>query len=286
MRKMGNRYFSQYLLNTGVLNAGNVSTILPKSAHAVPQLHVLAIQQHLLSESQIDELSAAADGAKALEEKKMLSEAQLKSLQNGIAGRGAARIAQTLLDEKIADLKTLDRCFREYDNDDVRPIKDAVSKIIDKHEDMNPVGDMYSEYTEMFVGALQRFMNTDAVVLAEVDELDTEGTRLVSQSMGGQLSLAVALLAKDPVFLDMANRYSGESLTEIDELAEDSLAEFINVLNGLYIVNLSGQDFDMDLDMPRSGQNVSPVASSMIAMRVVTDFGAFIVYLAEDEFIY
>lgn len=285
MRRMGNRYFSQYLLNAGVLDAGNISDVMPKSAHAVPQLHILAMQQHLLSESQVEELSTADDVVKTLEEAKMLSDAQIESLKNTVPGRDA-RVAQTLLDEHIADLKTIERCFREYDNDELHPIKDAVKKIVSKYEEMNPVADIYGEYTEMFVGALQRFMNTDAVVLTEATDLDFAGTRIVSQRMGGQLSLAVAVLAQNQMFLEMARRYSGEDLTELDELAEDSLAEFINVLNGLYIVNLSGRDLDMDLDMPRSGQDVGPTASNLIAMRMVTDFGSFVIYLAEDEFIY
>lgn len=285
MRRMGNRYFSQYLLNAGVLDAGNISDVMPKSAHAVPQLHILAMQQHLLSESQVEELSTADDVVKTLEEAKMLSDAQIESLKNTVPGRDA-RVAQTLLDEHIADLKTIERCFREYDNDELHPIKDAVKKIVSKYEEMNPVADIYGEYTEMFVGAMQRFMNTDAVVLTEATDLDFAGTRIVSQSMGGQLSLAVAVLAKNQMFLEMARRYSGEDLTELDELAEDSLAEFINVLNGLYIVNLSGRDLDMDLDMPRSSQDVGPTASNLIAMRIVTDFGSFVIYLAEDEFIY
>lgn len=285
MRRMGNRYFSQYLLNAGILDAGNISDVMPKSAHAVPQLHILAMQQHLLSESQVEELSTADDVVKTLEEAKMLSDAQIESLKNTVPGRDA-RVAQTLLDEHIADLKTIERCFREYDNDELHPIKDAVKKIVSKYEEMNPVADIYGEYTEMFVGALQRFMDTDAVVLTEATDLDFAGTRIVSQSMGGQLSVAVAVLAKNQMFLEMARRYSGEDLTELDELAEDSLAEFINVLNGLYIVNLSGRDLDMDLDMPRGGQDVGPTASNMIAMRIVTDFGSFVIYLAEDEFIY
>lgn len=285
MRRMGNRYFSQYLLNAGVLDAGNISDVMPKSAHAVPQLHILAMQQHLLSESQVKELSTADDVVKTLEEAKMLSDAQIESLKNTVPGRDA-RVAQTLLDEHIADLKNIERCFREYDNDELHPIKDAVKKIVSKYEEMNPVADIYGEYTEMFVGALQRFMDTDAVVLTEATDLDFAGTRIVSQSMGGQLSVAVAVLAKNQMFLEMARRYSGEDLTELDELAEDSLAEFINVLNGLYIVNLSGRDLDMDLDMPRGGQDVGPTASNMIAMRIVTDFGSFVIYLAEDEFIY
>ncbi len=286
MRKMGrNRCFSQYLLNVGILNANNISEVLPKAACAAPQLHVLAIQQHLLSETQVGELSGEEDGTKALEDNKMLSGSQIDGLKKAVPNRDA-RIAQVVLDERLADLKQIDHCFRAYDNDEVHPIREAVETILHEHEDMNPVDDIYGEYMEMLVGALQRFMQTDAVILPEHIAPDTDGTHFVSQSMNGQISVAAAILAKDKVFLDMASRYSGEELTEVDELAEDSLAEFINVLNGLYIVNLSGRGLDMDLDMPKYGQNVSPMASSMIAVRVVADFGAFVVYLAEDEFIY
>ena len=280
-----NRCFSQYLLNVGVLNTDNIGEMLIKSADAIPQLHIIAIQQHLLSEAQIDELSGLTDGAKALEENKMLTDSQIETLKKAVPNRDAC-IAQAVLDEKIADLKRIDQCFRTYDDDELHPIRDAVKEILNKYRGVNPVEDIYGEYTEMLIGALQRFMHTDAVVMPAYIEPDTDGTHFVSQGMNGQVALAAAIMAKDRVFLDLANRYSDETLTEVDELAQDSLAEFINVLNGLYIVNLSGRGLDMDLDMPRHGQNVSPVASSMITARVVTDFGSFVLYLAEDEFVF
>jgi hypothetical protein len=66
---MGNRYFSQYLLNTGVLESSNIGYVMPKSAHVVPQLHVLAVQKGLLSDAQIDELAGSDDAAKTIVEK-------------------------------------------------------------------------------------------------------------------------------------------------------------------------------------------------------------------------
>lgn len=282
---MGNRYFSQYLLNTGVLESSNIGYVMPKSAHAVPQLHVLAVQKGLLSDAQIDELAGSDDAAKTIVEKAFLSADQVASLQDESPDR-AARMAQVLLDEKLADIKTLNHCFRESDSEDVHPVADAVKRIVRSYDGLNPVDEAYGKYAEMFVGALQRFMDTDAVVLTEPAEPVFEDSLIVSQSMGGALSVSAAILTNEDSFLEMANRYSGERFENIDELAEDSLTEFVNVINGLYIVEQSGQDVDMDLDMPRIGRNSCPMASSLVAMRIATDFGSFVLYLAEDEFMY
>ncbi|WP_156945714.1 chemotaxis protein CheX [Anaerovibrio sp. RM50] len=282
---MGNRYFSQYLLNTGVLDSDNIGYVMPKSAHAVPQLYVLAVQKGLLSEAQVEELAGADDPAKTLTDNKFLSDDQMASLKSDNPDR-AACIAQVLLDEKLTDLKALNRCFRESDSDEIHPVVDAVKKIVSSYEDLNPVGEIYGGYAEMLISALQRLMNTDAVVLTDPAEPVIEDSIIVSQSMGGAISVSAAILTNEEAFLEMARRYSSEDFTVIDEMAEDSLAEFVNVINGLYIVEQSGQDVDMDLDTPKIGRNVCPGASSLVAMRIVTDFGSFVLYLAEDEFMY
>lgn len=282
---MGNRYFSQYLLNAGVLEISNIGHIMPKSTNAVPQLPILAVEKGLLSDEQIDELTGMEDLTKALTDKSILSDDQIKALQNEVPSR-SARMAQVVLDERLADLKTLNRCFRESGEEEVHPVVAAVKKIVSTYDDLNPVGEVYGEYAELFVGGLQRFMNTDAVVVTEPAEPVIEDSIIVSQSMGGALSLSAAILSKSDVFLEMAERYSDEAFPEVDEMAEDSLAEFMNVINGLYIVEQSVKAVDMDLDMPKIGRSACPMASSLVAVRIVTEFGSFVLYLAEDDFIY
>lgn len=279
MKRMGNRYFSQYLLNKGVLTPDNISYILPKSANAVPTLTVLAVQQGMFSDAQIEKIKggAAAD--------ELLTGAQTESLKGMTPGRDAF-IAQMLLDEQITDIAQLNALFRECDSDDVHPVKDAVVRFIGEDEKLSHVVDVYCDYSEMFIGALQRFMNTDAVVLPGQEIKSADGARLASQGMGGHLSLSAGLMAADEVLLEMARRYSGEDLQSVDDMAEDCVTEFINVLNGLFIVNLSSQDFDMDLDMPKKGRDTIPMASNLMSMEVVCDFGKFVLYLAEDDFVY
>ena len=88
------------------------------------------------------------------------------------------------------------------------------------------------------------------------------------------------------VMLAMAKRFSGEVLTDVDEMAIDCIEEFCNVLNGLYIVNMSGKSQDMDLDMPQTVENGEPGGDSVFQLRVETEFGGFVLYLSMDGFVF
>ena len=88
------------------------------------------------------------------------------------------------------------------------------------------------------------------------------------------------------VMLSMAKRFSGEVLTEVDEMAIDCIEEFCNVLNGLYIVNMSGKSQDMDLDMPQTVENGEPGGDNVFQLRVETEFGGFVLYLSMDGFVF
>ena len=54
---MANRYFSQYLLNKGVLAPENAGEMLAKSLHVTPDLSVLALEKGLINSEQALELA-------------------------------------------------------------------------------------------------------------------------------------------------------------------------------------------------------------------------------------
>ena len=57
---MANRYFSQYLLNKGVLAPENAGEMLAKSLHVTPDLSVLALEKGLINSEQALELAESA----------------------------------------------------------------------------------------------------------------------------------------------------------------------------------------------------------------------------------
>ena len=61
---------------------------------------------------------------------------------------------------------------------------------------------------------------------------------VVSQRMSGDVSMVGGILAEDKVFLELARRYSHEKLDSVDLLAIDCVGEFLNVMTGLFAVEL------------------------------------------------
>lgn len=191
---------------------------------------------------------------------------------------------QELMHKAEADGAALARLITDDVEIDPRPVRTAVERAAGGA--WSTELDMYSDYMELFLDSLNKFMHTEAVVSPVLAENIVEGEgRASSQSIGGDVSLVAGLVARDQVFLELARRYSEEDLAEIDELAIDSLEEFLNVINGIFTVDLARKKIEAELGLPRSGENVQPHSSRQLCLRVYTAFGSFRVVLAVDEFI-
>lgn len=249
---MANRYFVQYLLNIGALSSKEVLELLPKLKAVKPEQDVLTL---------------TGEQAKAVPDSDVC-------------------FAQLLLDEGRLDIKGLEEHLANYAKaeEQVNPVVEAVLNRADNPEDKAGLEE-FGKYVEMFIMSLHRFMDTEAVILPESPEpVDKQGW-LVSQSLNGGVVLTAGIKADTEIFLELGRRFSGEELTEIDDLAIDCIAEFLNVLNGLYIVNLSQLDMDVDLGEPHSAEDGIPEAMNMHVFTVATEFGSFVLYIAESEFL-
>lgn len=283
---MANRYFSQYLLNKGVFTLDNAGSILARSLDAVPELSVLVLERGLVDAAQALELASCGDFIEAALSKGYLASWQLEDLKDIAPGRRAC-MGQVLLDEGIVDLPRLAGLFEESSAPECNPVKDVVesmllAKGIDGGDDYEHIAD----YVELFLDAMQRFMNKEALILPGEDRDSAGSTYLIYQSMGGDLRLTVGCRLSDDVLLAMASSFSGEPVTVVDELAIDSIEEFCNVVNGLYIVNMSGKGHDMDLDMPRTLKNEEPDVGGVFQLLVETEFGRFVLYMSMDGFVF
>lgn len=282
---MANRYFSQYLLNKGVLTSDNAGRMLAKSLNVTPELSVLALEKGLINSEQALELVAADGFIRAALGRNYLTALQLDDLKKAVPERSAC-LGQVLLDEGVVDLSELARLFEESAASDCRPVKAAVNDMLQSQNVDSSDYEYIKDYVELFLGALQRFMNTDAVIVRGGNSDGVDTTYLTYQSMGGALRLTVGCRMTGDVMLAMANRFSGEELTSVDEMAVDCLEEFCNVLNGLYIVNMSGKSQDMDLDMPRTVENGEPAGDNVFQLWIETEFGSFVLYLSMDGFVF
>lgn len=282
---MNSLYFAQYLVNEGALEPQEAKEFLKICEETTPGLAVVALSEGAVPASKLSELApfekdefpklAMAEG--------VLFASQLEKLQSVPASDGL-RLAQALLDSGKMDYSELGRQMADCGALDGSPIKEAVRRIALKNEELALETEAYAEFTELFMRSFMRFMDTSAIV--NYREPHHEGmfaSHIVSQRLSGQLSFVSGVYAGDKVFVEMARRYSREEIDDADEMAEDSISEFLNVVNGLFMVELGKRDLDLDLEAPRIGKNKHPQGSHQLQLCVDAGFGSFSLVMAADE---
>ena len=70
----------------------------------------------------------------------------------------------------------------------------------------------------------------------------------VKQEVLGDYSIASYLSMDEATAIEFASRYVGEPFAAFDEYVQASLEDFLNLHNGLFIVNLSNE-FSMELEL-------------------------------------
>ena len=166
---------------------------------------------------------------------------------------------------------------------DINPVRTAVLRALGS--DYPGEEQYYTAYMEMFMAAMKNMLHTEAVVerVPCVTE-EEQPCYATSQRLSGDISFVAGLIASEPVYLKLAERYGEEEIPAMDEMAKDCLEEFINVLNGMFSVHLGEQNIETDLDLPRFGQNVIPKGSHQLRLRVHSAVGSFQVVMATDDF--
>ena len=283
---MPSQYLAQYLLNTGVLGSETVRQLLVKASRRKPQLPVLAMQQKLLKAGQLEEFTglSTAKFKAAVEEKGLLTKAQVKNLQD-MPANDDWRFAQVMLDKKVAGYTELEKLITEW-RLSAGPLQEAVARAAGQEVEKE-LGD-YSDYVGVFVHTFTRFMGGQTVI--EPDQQAAvpkaaERTHMVSQRLSGDRAFVVGIVAQDDAFLELARQYSREELPWLNPLAEDSMEEFLNVVNGLYAVELAKRDLEIDLELPHTVKNTLPMGNLQLSMRLSSAFGDFLLVLSSDEFL-
>jgi CheY-specific phosphatase CheX len=288
---MISQYFAQYLLNTAALQASQVQSLLSKESEHKAQLLVLAMNDGLITAKQIEAIQekeklynktfteiALADG--------YLTKSQLSNIENSIINH-QTNFIQAMLDEHIVGYVQMEKFIKAYNESELMPIDAAVRQLAVKcPEDVENECDHYCEYADTFMHSLVRFMDTSAVINpAAIPFSGEKPTVVISQRLTGDMIMTTGILAEEDVFLEMARRYSQEDIVEIDELAIDSVAEFLNVANGLYVVDLAHRQLEVDLEPQRMARNITPAGNQQMIIRVDTGFGPFDLIIATDEFL-
>ena len=283
---MSSCYFAQYLLDSGVLKEADVQGVLHRAAAVEPGVALLALENGLVSASQLEALDGKLSDVDFIEsalEEHLLTASQISNLRQA-AVQKESRLAQLLLDEGVMSLSRLESALQECEALEPNPVEEIVERVLKSRGAEFLDTEIYTEYVDLFFVSLQRFMDTDVVIVSKAGEsVDSSRKHLVSQRMTGDLGFAGGVYADEKTLINIARRYSHEDITRLNDMAIDCLSEFINVLNGLYIVNLSKRQMDVDLETPQYREGViDHDEEALLQFEVLTDFGAFTLAVSHD----
>ncbi len=292
---MLDQYFIHYLLNKGILTHRQVHDVLAYERAVRVRLGLLAINAGLMTAAQVEEvhrLQRSRDkqfGALAVE-KGFLTDEQLAGLLE-TQKQGHLPVMQAVVDKDYLSLEQLAVHLAAFRLENELTIQEwrasqpvDTEKIIRLLADFSPAGslaDTYYDYIALLFRNIVRFLNDTPVILWPPPQKDANADDwLVTQVVAGDVTIATGLAMRESVLLEVASRFSGETIRQADEMATDCVAEFLNVHNGVFGGNLSELGIAVDLEPQHISKTVERNDETGYRVAIGLSFGRIDVLLS------
>lgn len=294
---MFNQHFGQYLLNQKKITAKQLIEVMDYERSARVKLGILAINAGFMTGAQVEavhHLQRIKDkrfGELAVEQG-YLTYGQLEDLLENQHSRHLG-LSQVIVDKEYLTLEQLEEALISYKKEnqlseeelqalDVMNLDQSSVVLLDFSE-TGPQEKVYHDYIGLLQRNIVRFLDADPVIGKNEPIGHTASKWLVQQTITGTNNLFTGLAMDDATLLEIARNYSGEVLTEIDELAKDSAAEFLNMVNGIFCVNASNQGIELDLQLQKILQNQTPALKNGYRIPIELSFGKLDVILSVES---
>lgn len=267
---MFSAFFGHYLLNKGIVSKDQLAMVLENQKNTRLKLGVLAINSKFMTSSEVDkvhQLQETVDrrfGEIAIM-KGYLTDEQLAELLNQQKSEHLI-LAQTLIDEGIMTMAAFEEEITLYklayglDDDQFEAIKNGDIKVVMTAFlafEKTGMSEFYIDFVTLFVKNIIRFIDRN-VYVDRVEKVDSIiYTHLFTQKISGAAKIFTAYSGDDKAVLDIASQNAGEVFTKFGDYPIDSACEFLNMANGLFIVNQSDEGTDLSLGIQKYVSNAS-----------------------------
>lgn len=251
---MYTQLFGGYLLNHGILTADQLATAMDKAKNTRVKLGVLAINAGYMTAAQVDkchQLQLRMDkrmGDIAVEQGFMTEEQVEKLLQSQKSGY--LLLGQAIMDEGYLDNAAFEKALADYkkeatitETDFLAEDEEKTEKVLNEYYQISAEDafDGVTAYISLLMKNLVRFIGDDFLLLRAEKNEYVPAEVMACQPITGVVNLATAICADTDTFVKLASRYAKEEFDELDDYAEASVGEFLNLHNGLFTVNVSEQ---------------------------------------------
>lgn len=261
---MYTQFLGNYLLNKGYVTSEQLIEALQyqKSVHL--KLGVLAIHAGYMTASQVEQVHIMQTheterfGELAIKAG-FLTPEQTSALLNS-QKPDYLLLSQALVDKGYMTTTQFEQAMQEYktayaitDVDFADEQKERVMQMIQSFYKLeeSPEPDFATQYITLLFNNIIRFIGKDFTPHEAVRLSSCPTRHCVTQKINGEFCATTALDMDEEAFIAFASRYAGEDFTDNDEYVQASVEDFINLNNGLYVVNLSNESsIELSLDPP------------------------------------
>lgn len=285
---MYSQLFGSYLLSKEAVTPEQLADAIAKAGDSHIKLGTLAIHKGLMVASEVDEvcfLQTREDkrfGEIAID-KGYLTEEQVRELLMSqipdylLLGQclvESGALSNTSLETLMVDYQTENEM---YDMDMNVESKEKITKLIERFFLVAevPVTEYSIMYMELMFNNLVRFIGDDFTPLSPVPCSEYPVNYCVSQALHGKVNCISRIDMTKDVAIAFASRYAKQNFDEFDEYVQASMEDFMNLHNGLFIVNVSNEfSVELTLDPPMvENTEALSLAEASFVIPIVYPFG-------------
>lgn len=269
---MFSKYFGNFLLNKGIISSKQLNEVFKAEKNSHVKIGIMALNKGYMTLEEIEQVNAvqmSTDkrfGEIAIE-KGYLTIDKLEELLTS-QKTSYLLLSQILLDKDILTLEEISKCLFIYknenglSNEELQELTaDNVEKIV--ASSLKVKDQSIEEYVVLLVKNIERHLKEKAYV-EHVPQPPTKDYKFVaSQKISGEYTLDTYFMLNEKDFIKLASIFAEEELTDVDEFCQSSVLEFLNLHNGIFIVNEVDKGFDIDLEVQTMVENLSDHKASI-----------------------
>ncbi|PLS17596.1 hypothetical protein CVD28_11420 [Bacillus sp. M6-12] len=265
---MFRQFFGQYLLNSGHIGSEQLRDALELMQSTHVKLGVLAVNEGYMTGTQVEEVHEKQKqvdkrfGEIAVE-MGYLTEEQVEGMLSA-QKQNHLLLAQALVDNGYMTIDEFSVALITYKTENglsdekFEAIKNGDIDLL--VENLVPIEEperkaAFVQYLSLFAKNIIRFIDANARLEAKPAAGQLKGQWYVEQEITGVVPLYTAISADEKVFLKIASIYAEEELNQVDELACASVGEFLNLHNGIFLVNMSNKGIELGMDPQQVNPN-------------------------------
>lgn len=258
---MFTQFFGHYLLNNKLISPEQLKDALDYHHSAHIKLGVLAINSGYMTTEQVKKTHEAQFnqdkkfGELAIE-LGYLDKEKLDTLLSS-QKHGHLLLGQALIDKNYMTLEQFEQALKNYKNnhsltneqfDAIQ--KNNIDEIVNVFYDFKDTSNkkVYANYFSLLFRNLIRFIDSN-IRPENVTPIHTyKNSWIAYQEIKGEINLFTCVAAKEEAFISLGCKYANEQFSTADELTQASVGEFLNMNNGIFLVNMSNEGIELDMN--------------------------------------